>query len=820
MRLPLFTSLLLVVACQGTVKLGDEDTSIGGDSDTDTGEDVVVSGDISVTPTEIDLGVVFLGQSAQGSVTITNVGDGEVDVSLTLLGGWATAYTLDSAVATPAPGEASTHTLTLTPTTWGDASISVLIEDAKSGGRVEVPVRALAQEDVDGDGYGSVGTGGEDCDDADTTINPGVPETWYDGVDSDCAGDDDYDQDGDGFRPPEHGGEDCVDTDAAAFPGAPDTWYDGVDSDCAGNDDYDQDADGYRSDAYGGDDCADTDPATNPGAANTWYDGVDTNCSGDDYDQDGDGYRSADHGGDDCLDTDASAYPGAAEVWYDGVDQDCAGDDDYDQDGDGVAYPTDCSDTDPTTTGPTTERLDGADNDCDGVIDDLDVDVIANGVLYGSTASQALGGAGSVAMDDDVTGDGEADVFVGSQVATSYLWVVDGRTAAGAAGLVTSYDTAQFSRVSAGSGYYYEIGWVNGPMGDVDGDGTNDLAFGGGFTYGSTWYGRSYLFEGGSSITGSVSSSAYTHQFYGSDESGSDGSYMVGLADMNGDGLDDVAIGSLSDSRDRDYYCGSVAVFNADDQLDDTSLAIDEGSDRVYGTDDNDYLGWSLVMGDITDDGYADVVASAPGYDGGASGGGAVFVIGGNLALSWDSEVDSAASLAIEGNTSSLALGSEPLSTPGDIDGSGTLDLGVASEASGDVWLFLDPGAGGTIDLSSADYNLSGTAGDMGSLLLMNSDLDGDGSPEVLVGNDGDDTAGADAGAVHVFTWSSSWPSALTASNAIATFYGSAAGAALGSGGNGGADLDGDGRDDVALGEAGNDTAASNAGAVWIVLGW
>jgi hypothetical protein len=33
-------------------------------------------------------------------------------------------------------------------------------------------------------------------------------------------------------------------------PGAADAWYDGVDSDCAGNSDYDRDRDGSDSTAY------------------------------------------------------------------------------------------------------------------------------------------------------------------------------------------------------------------------------------------------------------------------------------------------------------------------------------------------------------------------------------------------------------------------------------------------------------------------------------------------------------------------------------------------------------------------------------------
>ena len=76
--------------------------------------------------------------------------------------------------------------------------------------------------DDDGDGWGA-GTPSEDCeqpdgtsavdgdcDDSDPDVSPGAAETWYDGVDSDCDGADDYDQDGDGRDYP----DDCDDVDA------------------------------------------------------------------------------------------------------------------------------------------------------------------------------------------------------------------------------------------------------------------------------------------------------------------------------------------------------------------------------------------------------------------------------------------------------------------------------------------------------------------------------------------------------------------------------------------------------------------------------
>ena len=55
------------------------------------------------------------------------------------------------------------------------------------------------------------------------------------------------DFDGDGFT--ENRG-DCDDTDPHIYSGAEDTWYDGIDSDCDENNDYDKDKDGFVPDEY------------------------------------------------------------------------------------------------------------------------------------------------------------------------------------------------------------------------------------------------------------------------------------------------------------------------------------------------------------------------------------------------------------------------------------------------------------------------------------------------------------------------------------------------------------------------------------------
>ena len=71
-----------------------------------------------------------------------------------------------------------------------------------------VTFSALGLDDADGDGL----TEAEgDCDDSDPTISPNEEEIWYDGVDSNCDGANDYDADGDGHIPEAWGGTDCND---------------------------------------------------------------------------------------------------------------------------------------------------------------------------------------------------------------------------------------------------------------------------------------------------------------------------------------------------------------------------------------------------------------------------------------------------------------------------------------------------------------------------------------------------------------------------------------------------------------------------------
>ncbi|ODS42631.1 MAG: hypothetical protein MSIBF_04835 [Candidatus Altiarchaeales archaeon IMC4] len=85
--------------------------------------------------------------------------------------------------------------------------------------------------DADNDYYVKNICGGTDCNDDNISINPGMPEIYYNGVDDDCnTSTIDNDQDGDGFNQT----VDCNDTNAFIKPGAREV-FDRIDNNCDGN---------------------------------------------------------------------------------------------------------------------------------------------------------------------------------------------------------------------------------------------------------------------------------------------------------------------------------------------------------------------------------------------------------------------------------------------------------------------------------------------------------------------------------------------------------------------------------------------------------
>ncbi|MBY0370225.1 hypothetical protein K2X33_06025 [bacterium] len=288
--------------------------------------------------------------------------------------------------------------------------------------------------DVDADGYpdaSCTGVAGDDCDDGDAAINPGVtegtPALCDNSIDEDCDGSDfscsQLDEDHD-FSVAQ---DDCDDNDAGNYPANTENCTDASDNDCDNDIDcsdsdcatdpaccVDSDADGYGDISCGGDDCDDSESDINPGENDYGgafaTDGIDQDCSGtpddgpDDpceIDTDGDGYDTCYPGNPtlyDCNNNNISINPVGTEDCSDHLDNDCNGltdcsdtacsaeivcTCDLDRDGHldtgGGCGGDDCDDSDAANYPGHAETCnDGTDNDCDGLNNCNDSDCSAN----------------------------------------------------------------------------------------------------------------------------------------------------------------------------------------------------------------------------------------------------------------------------------------------------------------------------------------------------------------------------------------------------------------------------------------------------------
>ena len=596
------------------------------------------------------------------------------------------------------------------PTTWYQD------DDRDDHGTADVTVEACARPV----GYASADN---DCDDEVATIYTGAAELC-DGLDNDCDGaliGDEIDDDGDGFVECSAADwaasttvsfDDCDDTEITTYPGASDTWYDGVDSDCGGESDYDADRDGFDSADHGGDDCDDTNATIHPDGE----DGLlfDTDCDG----AVGGGELTASEYLLAYEDLYISGLSGAGDVTAGGrpdflVSLSYAGSTDRREvqlfAGENLGARRELDATAPDFT--VVNDLDNGsyllgsgegDVDGDGRPDILlGLSVADLGAEDGGAAFVILGtaldshtsvnlssadhilqsstvgmGAGTtIAYAGDLDGDNRTDLLVGATGTwpDGAVYLVMAASLDGS----STVDLDESAYVIQDAGDPYD---AMATAGDVDGDGLSDVLVG------SNWDGMMlYLADDlGSTRVLTFEDASYTFESPRCAGSGDGlGSASSTAGDLDDDGLDDFLLGAQYDC-DGGSHAGAAFVVFSDNLGTTQSLApVDVGA-KLIGTGSNLGAGGDVANGgDVDGDGRPDVLVSTNLLTSFANG--RVWLMYG------DSIVD--------GTTHDLASADAILTSPytydgtgklghlGDVDGDNRSDVMVASSTK--VWLAL-----------------------------------------------------------------------------------------------------------------------------------
>lgn len=232
-------------------------------------------------------------------------------------------------------------------------------------------------------------------------------------------------------------------------------------------------------------------------------------------------------------------------------------------------------------------------------------------------SSTDLGYYREVSSAGDVNGDGFEDLMlsargnIGDNYGEGRVFIVYGRATMPATVDLANLGTAGIS--IQGNNLYHGIGISLSGAGDVNGDGFDDFIIGAAYRQ----KGKSYLIFGGSSLPSTLDLATLGSrgvEFISTGTFDASGWAVSGAGDVNGDGFDDLVVGSPSSASG--ISVGAYVIYGRDEFVNTVfpnTFPLSQSDLKIFNEVTRDATGLSVSgAGDVNGDGYDDLIVGAP----------------------------------------------------------------------------------------------------------------------------------------------------------------------------------------------------------------
>ncbi len=384
---------------------------------------------------------------------------------------------------------------------------------------------------------------------------------------------------------------------------------------------------------------------------------------------------------------------------------------------------------------------------------------LSNGDYYGT----------SIANIGDLNGDGVKDVAVGayqdddggSNRGAVYIHFLNSD---GSIDSTVEINDSTTNGPNLSDSDYYGSSITN--IGDLNGDGVQDIAVGatrdddGGLDRGAV---HIHFLNSDGSIKSTVEINSSTTSGPTLTNGDYYGKSITNIGDLNGDGVQDIAVGAVRDDNDgSDRGAVHIHFMNTDGSIDST-VEINSSTTNGPTLDNGDNYGSSIAnIGDLNGDGVQDIAVGAYGDDEGGPSRGAIHIHFMNTNGSIKATVEINSSTTNGPILDDTDYYGKSITNIGDLNGDGVQDIAVGADwddeggpSRGTIHIHFmntDGSIKSTVEINSSTTNgpnLSDSDYYGGSITNIG-DLDGDGTQDIAVGAYSDDEGGSGRGAVHI----------------------------------------------------------------------